>query len=184
MKNIRIKASYEDDSPAAGECLHIGYGGMEQELMADEKGMVELDEVPAGIPIYVYQLTGGRRRSFQEFELDGRLEYEVKLEGKGEPGNEPGSRAPQGPAVPMTLQFVDPLGKNVPNLVVELSYDGKSQAIRSDGEGKIVLRGVPFGKEIVVVAKSDSLIYKGSFQHQENIDCHLIPLRRTGWKLW
>jgi hypothetical protein len=178
MENIRIKAVYEDGRPATGEVIHIGYGGMEQEMITDEYGTIELDDIPAGISVYVYQLEADIKRSMQGFYTDGRQDYPVTLIFKE------GLKPAPGPAGPMTLQFVDQAGKPVSNLQVELVYDGKKQAIRPDPEGKILLNGLPFGRVIEVSANADSYSYMGSFSHQEGIDCHLIALKKTGWRLW
>ena len=131
VDTVRIKV-IKNQKIASGEKVTVVYNGKPLVMTADSKGFIFLEDVPLGSNFSVKTLD---EETITEYLCDGSDEYHFLI----------GTQS-----LEMIFLVKDANGAPIADTEVTFTYDGKTYFETTDSNGKISLKEIPEGTEVVV----------------------------------
>ncbi|MBQ3656499.1 MAG: hypothetical protein II956_06600 [Bacteroidales bacterium] len=131
VDTVKIKV-IKNQKAAQGESVVVVYNGKPSTLTTDSKGFVFLEDIPLGSNFSVKTPDG---ETITEYLCDGSDEYHFLI----------GTQS-----LDMNFVITDSNGLALSDTEVSFTYDGKTYFETTDSNGKISLKDIPEGTEVVV----------------------------------
>ena len=135
VDTVRIKV-IKNSKVAANEAINVVYQGRSTQLVTDSKGYVILEDIPLGDRFSAY---ADDKDTMTDYICDGSDEYHLLIGTK---------------SADMNFVVVDVTGQPIAETDVSFTYDGRTYFETTDSQGRIRLRDIAEGTE--VVCKQDS----------------------------
>lgn len=135
VDTVKIKV-IKNQKAASGEVINCIYAGKTTGLTTDSKGHVYMEDIPLGAN---FKVQTPDKENETEYLCDGSDEYHFLI----------GTQS-----LDMNFAVTDDKGLPLADTEVSFTYDGRTYFETSDSEGRITLKDIPEGTEIVVKQKN------------------------------
>ncbi len=137
VDTLKIKV-IKSSKPAANEQVTVIYNGNTAQLTTDPKGYIYMEDIPLGDKFSVYADGIDNKK---DYVCDGSDEYHYLI----------GTRS-----CDMNFMVRDAKGVPVVDTEISFTYDGITYFETTDSQGRIILRDIPEGTEVVCRQRNNS----------------------------
>ena len=137
VDTVKIKV-IKNSKAAPNEKVIVTYSGREVQLVTDSKGYVMLEDIPLGDK---FSACSSDKDNITEYVCDGSDEYHLLIGTK---------------SADMNFVVCDAKGVPLTDTEVSFTYDGKTYFETTDDQGRIRLRDIPEGTEVLCKQRSSS----------------------------
>ncbi|MCQ2249856.1 MAG: hypothetical protein MJZ66_01975 [Bacteroidales bacterium] len=130
VDTVKIKV-IKSSKPAANEQVSVVYNGQTAPLTTDGKGYIYMEDIPLGDKFSVF---ADGKDNIKDYVCDGSDEYHYLI----------GTRTSD-----MNFLVHDAKGVPVADTEISFTYDGITYFETTDSQGRIILRDIPEGTEVV-----------------------------------
>jgi len=137
VDTVKIKV-IKSSKPAANEQVTVVYNGQTAALTTDGKGYIYMEDIPLGDKFSVY---ADDKENIKDYVCDGSDEYHYLIGTK---------------SCDMNFFIHDAKGVPVADTEISFTYDGVTYFETTDSQGRIVLRDIPEGTEVLCRQRNNS----------------------------
>ncbi|MBR4265647.1 MAG: carboxypeptidase regulatory-like domain-containing protein [Bacteroidales bacterium] len=151
VDTVKIKV-IKNSKPASNETVSVVYNKKTAQLTTDSKGYVFLEDIPLGDNFSAY--SNEDKDTITEYLCDGSDEYHLLIGTK---------------SCDMHFQITDAKGVPLADTEISFTYDGRTYFETTDSQGRIILRDIAEGTEVVVKQKNSKQTFFCDINEKEYI---------------